>query len=55
VIRKHNDAIRSYNHSDDLAAKMRAASGINDKSITDAVTLNMIEDLDEIHRQVCKK
>jgi hypothetical protein len=52
VVKKHNDAIRGYNHSDELAAKMRAASGITDASVKDAVTLNAIEDLDEIHRQV---
>jgi hypothetical protein len=52
VIRKHNDAIRAYHHSDDLAAKMRASSGIKDPKIKDAVTLNLIEDLDELHKQV---
>jgi len=52
AIEKHNAAIRGYQHSDELAAKMRAASGIKDASIKDAVTLNAIEDLDEIHRQV---
>src|SRR5438445_820855 len=52
AIEKHNAAIRGYNHADDLSAKMRAASGITDGSIKDAVTLNMIEDLDEIHRQL---
>ncbi len=52
AIEAHNAAIRGYNHSDELAAKMRAASGITDSSIKDAVTLNAIEDLDEIHRQV---
>jgi hypothetical protein len=51
-IKKHNDAIRGYNHPDDLAAKMRASSGIKDPSIKDAVTLNTIEDLDEVHSQV---
>jgi hypothetical protein len=51
-IKKHNDAIRGYNHSDELAAKMRASSGIKDDSIKDAVTLNTIEDLDEVHTQV---
>jgi hypothetical protein len=52
AIQKHNAAIRGYHHSDELAAKMRAASGISDASIKDAVTLNAIEDLDEIHRQI---
>jgi hypothetical protein len=54
AIVKHNDAVRGYHHSDELAAKMRTASGVKDANIKDAVTLNMIEDLDEIHRQVTK-
>lgn len=55
TVRKHNDAIRAYNHPDDLAAKMRTASGIKDASITDAVTLNTVEDLDSIHNQINAK
>jgi len=51
-IKKHNDAIRGYNHSDETAAKMRAASGIKDASVKDAVTLNTVEDLDDVHSQV---
>jgi hypothetical protein len=31
---------------------MRQASGIGDASIGDAVTLNTVEDLDELHRQI---
>ncbi len=53
-IDKHNAAIRGYNHSDELAAKMRASSGIKDASIKDAVTLNTIEDFDDVHDQVTK-
>jgi hypothetical protein len=52
VIEEHNRAILGYNHSEELAAKMRAASGIKDTSIQSAVMLNAIEDLDEIHRRV---
>ncbi len=54
AIEKHNAAIRGYNHADDLGAKMRAASGLSDASKKDAVTLNMIEDLDELHAQATK-
>lgn len=54
TIKKHNDAIRGYNHSDELAAKMRAASGIKNPAIKDAVTLNTIEDLDDLYAQVAK-
>jgi hypothetical protein len=53
-IEKHNAAIRGYNHSDELASKMRSSSGIKDASITDAVTLNTIEDLDDVHAQVTR-
>ncbi len=53
-IKKHNDAVRGYHHSDELAAKMRASSGIKNASIKDAVTLNTIEDLDDVHAQVKK-
>ena len=47
-----NAAIRGYHHGDDLAQRMRGASKIKDASIKDAVTLNTIEDLDEIHAQL---
>jgi hypothetical protein len=53
-IEKHNAAIRGYNHPDALAAQMRAAAGIKDSSIKDAVTLNSIEDLGEVYTQVTK-
>jgi hypothetical protein len=48
----HNAAVRAYNHGDDLARAMRGKSKIKDGSIRDAVTLNTIEDLDEIHRHI---
>lgn len=52
TVRKHNEAVRGYHHADEKAAKMRDASGIKDATIKDAVTLNTIEDLDEIHAQI---
>ena len=55
TIDRHNAAIRGYNHSDELAAQMRAASKIKDASIKDAVSLNTVEDLDEIYHQVAGK
>ena len=55
TIRKHNEAIRGYNHSDQLAGDMQKASGLKQASIKDAVTLNMIEDLDALHQQVTGK
>jgi hypothetical protein len=54
TIDKHNAAIRGYNHGDDLGTKMRGASGIKDGNVKDAVRLNNIEDLDELHAQVAK-
>jgi hypothetical protein len=51
-IEKHNAAIRGYHHSPELAAEMRKASGIADRDISDAVTLNTLEDLDGLHAQV---
>ncbi len=51
AIDQHNAAIRAYVHSDELGAKMRSASGLTDTSIKDAVTLNTLEDLDELHAQ----
>jgi hypothetical protein len=50
-IKKHNDAIFGYHHGDDLAKTMRNASGIADTTIADAVTLNTLEDLDELRAQ----
>jgi len=52
TIERLNAAIRGYHHGDELAAKMRGASKIRDASVKDAVTLNTIEDLDEIHRRL---
>jgi hypothetical protein len=49
TIERHNAAIRGYNHGDELAKSMRESSKIGDASIKDAVTLNTVEDLDEIY------
>ncbi len=54
-IKKHNDAVRGYHHADDLAGKMRSSSGIKNATIKDAVTLNTIEDLDDVHAQVARR
>jgi hypothetical protein len=51
-IRKHNEAVRGYHHADTLAADMRKACGLSDHAVKDAVTLNKLEDLDELHRQI---
>lgn len=54
TIDRHNAAIRGYNHGDDLAKSMRGSSKIDDASVNDAVTLNTVEDLDEIYHQVLR-
>jgi hypothetical protein len=54
TIEQHNAAIRGYHHSDDLARQMRGASKIKDESVKDAVSLNTVEDLDEIYDRVIK-
>ncbi|HLI94589.1 MAG TPA: hypothetical protein VKT72_00725 [Candidatus Baltobacteraceae bacterium] len=54
-IRKHNEAVRGYNHADALAADMRTSCGLTDRMVTDAVTLNKLEDLDELHNQLAGK
>ncbi|MGZ3499636.1 MAG: DUF5069 domain-containing protein [Vulcanimicrobiaceae bacterium] len=55
TIRKHNESIRGYNHADDLASTMQKASGLSNTQIKDAVTLNTLEDLDELHKQATGK
>lgn len=50
-IDKHNAAIFGYNHSDELGGQMRGSSKLKDHSVKDAVTLNMLEDLDELRAQ----
>ncbi len=54
AIKKHNDAIFGYNHSDELAAQMRSSSGLKNDAVKDAVSLNSLEDLDELHAQATK-
>jgi hypothetical protein len=54
AIEKHNAAVRGYHHSDEHGREMRRASGVKSEAVKDAVTLNMIEDLDEIYDQVVK-
>ncbi|MBV8345822.1 MAG: DUF5069 domain-containing protein [Candidatus Eremiobacteraeota bacterium] len=54
TIERHNAAIRGYNHGDDLAKSMRESSKIDDAAVRDAVTLNTVEDLDEIYHQALR-
>ncbi len=48
-IEAHNAAVLGYNHPEDTGRKMRAASGVTNDGVADAVTLNTLEDLDELH------
>ena len=54
AIDAHNAAVRGYNHSDELGAKMRKDVGLQNENVKDAVTLNIIEDLHELHANVTK-
>ncbi|MEO6836119.1 MAG: DUF5069 domain-containing protein [Candidatus Tumulicola sp.] len=52
TIRKHNAAIHGYNHSPETAKRMREAIGLKNENVNDAVTLNSLDDLHELHKQV---
>ena len=52
TIDRHNDSIHGYDHSPDTASSMRDSLGLKDDSVNDAVTLNSLDDLHELHKQV---
>ncbi|MCY4110252.1 MAG: DUF5069 domain-containing protein [Chloroflexi bacterium] len=53
VIDASNAAIAGYNHADDTVAAISAAANTNaDGAITDAVTLNALEDWAELHGEL---
>jgi hypothetical protein len=52
LIAKHNAAIAGYNHGEDDGKSMRSESGISNHNVKDAVTLNTVNDLDELHKQM---
>ncbi|MBV8435481.1 MAG: DUF5069 domain-containing protein [Candidatus Eremiobacteraeota bacterium] len=52
TIRKHNASIHGYNHAPDTAKSMRDSMGLKNEGVNDAVTLNMLDDLHELHKQV---
>ena len=54
TIRKHNEAIFGYNHGDDTCKGMRESTGLKHEHVKDAVTLNMLDDLNELHAQVAR-
>jgi hypothetical protein len=53
-IKAHNNAISGYNHVDEYGTKLRSAVGLKDASVKDAVTLNTLEDLHDLHAQVSR-
>jgi hypothetical protein len=52
AVKKHNAAVLGYNHAPELAGSMRKASGLGDAPISDAVSLNTLEDLDALHQSL---
>jgi hypothetical protein len=50
TVRKHNENVRGYLHSDETGKKMRAAMGVKRDDIKDAVTLNTLDDLHTLHK-----
>jgi hypothetical protein len=52
TIRKHNASIHGYDHAPETAKSMRESLGLKDESVNDAVTLNSLDDLHELHKQV---
>jgi hypothetical protein len=54
TVRKHNAAIHGYHHADDKAEHMRKDMKVPHQHIKDAVTLNMLEDLHELHQTLAR-
>ena len=52
TVEKHNESIHGYNHAPETAKSMRDSMGLKNQNVNDAVTLNMLDDLHELHRQV---
>ena len=50
----HNEAIRGYIHAPELAQKMREELGVTDSHLSQAVLLNMLDDLALLHKRVNK-
>jgi len=49
TIKKHNAAVHGYNHGDDTVKKIQGDIGLKDSPVKDAVTLNILEDLHDLH------
>jgi hypothetical protein len=49
AIKKHNDAVKGYIHSDDTVKRIQGDIGLTGSDVKDAVTLNILEDLHDLH------
>jgi len=54
AIKKHNDAVKGYNHGDDRVKSIQGDIGLTGSDVKDAVTLNILEDLHELHTMAAK-
>jgi len=54
TIKKHNAAVLGYHHGDDKVASMHQSMGSKKRLVKDAVTLNTLEDLHELHQTITK-
>jgi hypothetical protein len=52
TIRKHNAAVLGYKHGDETVNEIQKSIGLNDPNVRDAVTLNILEDLEDLHKMV---
>ncbi len=54
TIRKHNATVLGYKHSDETVNEIQKNIGLKDPNVRDAVTLNILEDLDDLHKMVTR-
>ncbi len=50
TIKKHNAAVLGYNHGDETCKGIRETIGLSNANVKDAVTLNILEDLHDLHQ-----
>ena len=50
TIKKHNASVLGYNHGDETCARIRGVVALKDTNVKDAVTLNILEDLHDLHQ-----
>jgi hypothetical protein len=55
TIKKHNEMIHGYHHGEDTVKKVHGYTGLKHAHVKDAVTLNMLDDLHELHARVHAK